>query len=67
MGSVVDTECRVLGIQGLRVVDSSVFPTPLSGHYQAAVYAVAEQVSISVLEVFESMLIKIQMADILCI
>jgi choline dehydrogenase-like flavoprotein len=67
MGSVVDTECRVLGIQRLRVVDSSVFPTPLSGHYQAAVYAVAEQVSISVLEVFESMLIKIQMADILSI
>lgn len=45
MGSVVDTECRVKGINGLRVIDSSVIPLPLCGHYQAAVYAMAEQVS----------------------
>lgn len=44
MGSVVDGECRVLGTQGLRVVDASVFPFPIGAHYQAAVYAVAEQV-----------------------
>ncbi|KAG0649433.1 Dehydrogenase patE [Hyphodiscus hymeniophilus] len=45
MGSVVDAECRVKGIDGLRVVDASVFPFPIAGHYQAAVYAIAEQVS----------------------
>jgi choline dehydrogenase-like flavoprotein len=45
MGSVVDAECRVKGIEGLRVIDSSVIPLPLCGHYQAAVYAMAEQVS----------------------
>jgi choline dehydrogenase-like flavoprotein len=44
MGSVVDTECRVKGLQGLRVVDASVFPMPVGAHYQAIVYAVAEQV-----------------------
>jgi choline dehydrogenase-like flavoprotein len=45
MGSVVDAECRLKGIEGLRVVDASVFPFPIAAHYQAAVYAVAEQVS----------------------
>jgi choline dehydrogenase-like flavoprotein len=45
MGSVVDSECRVIGFEGLRVVDASVFPFPMGAHYQAIVYAVAEQVS----------------------
>lgn len=44
MGSVVDCEGKVLGLQGLRVVDSSIFPAPTTAHYQAVVYAVAEQV-----------------------
>jgi choline dehydrogenase-like flavoprotein len=44
MGTVVDTECRVKGIERLRVIDASIFPMPIGAHYQAAVYAVAEQV-----------------------
>jgi choline dehydrogenase-like flavoprotein len=45
MGRVVDTECKVKGLQGLRVVDASILPFPMASHYQAVVYAVAEQVS----------------------
>lgn len=39
----VDGECRVKGIQGLRVVDASIMPAPDSAHYQVAVYDIAEQ------------------------
>jgi choline dehydrogenase-like flavoprotein len=43
MGSVVDTDLRVKGVAGLRVIDASVFPVPITGHLQVAVYALAEQ------------------------
>lgn len=43
MGRVVDAECRVKGVQGLRVVDASVIPVPLAARYQAPVFALAEQ------------------------
>lgn len=45
MGSVVDSECKVFGLQNLRVGDASVFPAPMSCHYQAPVCAVAEQMA----------------------
>ena len=35
MGKVVDSECRVYGASNLRVIDASIFPRPLSAHYQA--------------------------------
>lgn len=42
MGKVVDTTLKVKGIDRLRVVDASVLPLPLAGHYQYPVYAMAE-------------------------
>ncbi|KAL2840553.1 hypothetical protein BJY01DRAFT_17221 [Aspergillus pseudoustus] len=41
MGKVVDTNLCVLGIEGLRVVDASILPHPVTAHYQALVYAIA--------------------------
>lgn len=43
MGKVVDTEFRVKGVKGLRVVDASVYPVPITGHLQAVTYAMAQQ------------------------
>lgn len=43
MGKVVDADLRVIGVKGLRVADASVIPTPIAGHYQVPVSAVAEQ------------------------
>ena len=34
MGKVIDTDLRVKGIHCLRVVDASILPLPLAGHYQ---------------------------------
>jgi hypothetical protein len=42
-GKVVDGACRVVGIQRLRVVDTSVIPFPLGTHYQTTIYAMAEK------------------------
>ena len=50
MGKVVDAECRVKGLQGLRIVDASIIPVPLAAHYQAPVFALAEQAVDMILE-----------------
>src|SRR5215467_14081141 len=43
IGRVVDSDLRVFGTQGLRVVDASVMPSIVRGNTNAAVIAMAEK------------------------
>ena len=47
--AVVNSQCQVNGISGLRVVDSSVFPTIPNGNLNAPTIMVAEKIADSVL------------------
>lgn len=48
--SVVDAHCRVQGLTGLRVVDCSIMPTPVSGNTNGPAMAVAERAAELILE-----------------
>jgi choline dehydrogenase len=43
IGMVVDPELRVIGVDGLRVVDASVMPTIIRGNTHAATVMIAER------------------------
>jgi len=43
MGDVLDSKLKVKGVNGLRVVDASIFPNNVSGNICSSVYAVAEK------------------------
>jgi len=43
--AVVDHACRVHGVSGLRVVDASVMPTPMTGNTNAPTIMIAEKIA----------------------
>lgn len=47
--AVLDNHCRVRGVRGLRVVDSSIFPTIPNGNLNAPTIMVAEKAADHVL------------------
>jgi choline dehydrogenase-like flavoprotein len=49
LGGVVDDEGKVYGTGNVRVCDASIFPTQISGHLSASVYALAGKIADAIL------------------
>jgi choline dehydrogenase len=49
-GAVVDSEARVIGVQGLRVVDLSAVPFLVPGQPQATCYMLGEKIASVILK-----------------
>ncbi|KAH7079504.1 hypothetical protein FB567DRAFT_123464 [Paraphoma chrysanthemicola] len=49
LGGIVDVEGKVYGTTNVRVVDASMFPTQISGHLTASVYAIAGRIADTIL------------------
>jgi choline dehydrogenase-like flavoprotein len=45
MGSVVDTDCRVIGVEGLRVIDASVMPVITRANTNLTTIMLAERMA----------------------
>lgn len=45
LGGVLDSNGKVYGTRNVRVVDASAFPTQISGHLSASVYAFAGKIA----------------------
>ncbi|KAJ8109790.1 hypothetical protein OPT61_g7202 [Boeremia exigua] len=50
LGGVVDNEGKVYGTRNVRVVDASIFPTQISGHLSASVYAFAGKIADAIMK-----------------
>ncbi|KAL6435873.1 hypothetical protein ACFW04_005621 [Cataglyphis niger] len=50
IGAVVDEELRVKGVSGLRIMDASVVPSPISGMPNSVLIAMAERASDVILD-----------------
>jgi len=48
--AVVDTEAKVYGVKGLRVVDASALPILPPGHPTSTIYALAEKIAAGIVE-----------------
>ena len=47
--AVVDTDCRLIGLKGIRVVDSSIFPEITNGNLNAPTIMAAEKIADKIL------------------
>ncbi|KAH8664384.1 hypothetical protein BX600DRAFT_487927 [Xylariales sp. PMI_506] len=51
--AVVDSQARVFGVKGLRVLDASIIPFCVPGHPTGTIYALSEKIAHAILETVE--------------